>query len=798
MGLKRRAFIQRAGGFLGALGLSETGLFVFTSRVQTALAQSTHRKLALLIGINQYTESVCDCSVVRNNALFGCLTDVELQKELLIHRFGFQPADILMLSDQSATRSSIQSAFMTHLSEQARPGDVVIFHFSGLGSQFKVPDESSIQNSLVPIDGLLPTEDNPFVNDLPLETLGMLLRSLQTQQVTTVLDLSYVNPSPYNQSDLRIRARPSTPIGAINPAELLVQDSLLEQLGASRDQIKTQLQTGQLPGVFLTAAQPAQGAIEGYWNGFNAGLFTYALTQQLWCSTPAIALKIDLGRVAQAMSQQVGDAQQPYLSGQKAQDPAALAYNLKPVSFQGADAVVLGLEDDNQTVRLWLGGIPATVVEYLGVNSFFSVAGVVVPSDRSPAALNDSSEPLSATNSADVVSGSPTAAPLLLQIRSREGLLARARPCCGKSVSSALQAGQLVREVVRVLPRTTSLVIALDTSLERIERVDATSAFSSIPRVSSVVLGEQPADYLFSKRQFINRTLAASLPSELQPQNRKSAAPVEEAPSSKGGYGLFSLGRTAVPNTLVETEEAVKTAVNRLTPHLHTLLAFKLLRLTLNQGSSELGIKATLETVAPQERILTQQETVRSSATPPSGKLAALFGDDHLPSVAIGSHIRYRLENYSDRPLYFMVLSLQSDGNAVALYPPNSSAGNATSGQSGSSTNFVQPGETLILPQPNASPSWVVSDPLGLVETYLVFSRAPLKFAYAALESMNQSSASAYNLNLLANPLEVAHAILKDLHQASIGRLGKSEIPADSFGLDVSAWATLSFLYQVT
>ncbi len=83
MKLRRRTFLTQAG-----LGLSEAGLVWLGDRDQQALAKPTRRKLALLVGINQYS------STSNFLPLAGCLTDVELQRELLIHRFGFQPSDI--------------------------------------------------------------------------------------------------------------------------------------------------------------------------------------------------------------------------------------------------------------------------------------------------------------------------------------------------------------------------------------------------------------------------------------------------------------------------------------------------------------------------------------------------------------------------------------------------------------------------------------------------------------------------------------------------------------------------------
>ncbi|MDB9332152.1 peptidase C14, partial [Nodularia spumigena CS-591/04] len=73
--MKRRTFLQRIGSILAVLGVTEAQWLTLCDRYSQALAQPSQRKLALLIGINQYQKSP---------ALGGCLTDVELQKELLI------------------------------------------------------------------------------------------------------------------------------------------------------------------------------------------------------------------------------------------------------------------------------------------------------------------------------------------------------------------------------------------------------------------------------------------------------------------------------------------------------------------------------------------------------------------------------------------------------------------------------------------------------------------------------------------------------------------------------------------
>ncbi|MBE9178763.1 caspase family protein [Oculatella sp. LEGE 06141] len=788
MGLKRRTFLQQAGLALSAWGISETGLSVLARRYQQVLAQPTRRKLALLVGINQYAEQVCDCTPLRGNtALNGCLTDVALQQEVLIHRFGFQPSDILTLTDQQATREAIETAFLSHLTEQARPGDVVVFHFSGLGSQVKFENApEALQNTLVPVDGILPSEENPTIHDLQEETLVLLLRSLQTDQVTTVLDASFADFGRFLQGNLRIRSRPNAPSGYACDAELAFQEQLLTQTKLSREQVVQQWRSGQLPGIMLTAAGANQIATEGQWNGFSAGLFTYALTQQLWWTTPVSTLRINLGRAIGSVKQLVGSNQLPALSGQKSQEQVLSAYYTLPTPASSADGVVTAVEEDGKTVQLWLAGLPASVLEYYGTNSLLSL--------YQPAATPPSSK-LKTADEAPGTSSDLGDRPLL-QVRSRDGLTVKARVATTDASSPPLQVGQLVQESVRLLPRNISLTVALDTSLERIERVDATSAFASIPRVSSVVAGEQPADYLFGKNLPQPRTLAALaddglLADATQPATSKTA---NDTPAAKSSYGLFYPGRAVIPGTLVEGEEAVKTAVNRLTPQLRTLLATKLLRLTVNEGSSRLGVRAVLEMVSPQERIVMLQETVRAPWSMPSSRLVSLLAGNGVPTLPIGSHVQFRLSNYGDRPVYFILLGLDTSGSAIALYPASVTF-SSTAPRLSLQDNVIPPEQTITIPQ-NPLSDWIIQGPTGFAETYLIFSRSPLTQAFAALETAMRSKGDARQVNVLLDPLKVAQAVLRDLHQAGAPAV-KADAPSDSYALDVDSWATLSFIYRV-
>ena len=119
-------------------------------------------------------------AIPHQEKLAGCITDVELQRELLIHRFGFKADDIITLSDRQATREDIETAFIEHLTKQAKPDDVVVFHFSGYGGQIKMPlsvdgevtqntassEAFRLVNSFIPVDGLSSSKKTLSANSI--------------------------------------------------------------------------------------------------------------------------------------------------------------------------------------------------------------------------------------------------------------------------------------------------------------------------------------------------------------------------------------------------------------------------------------------------------------------------------------------------------------------------------------------------------------------------------------------------------------------------------------------------------
>jgi len=756
MGFTRRRFLQQLGVSLAAWGVNDAAWWALRDRYQHVLAAPTNRKLALLIGINQYPFSP---------ALEGCVTDVELQRELLIHRFGFQPTDILTLIDAQATREAVETAFVEHLTQSAKSGDVVVVHFSGFGSTVASESAKTWRPSLVMADST-PTGDAPFVNDWLLETLGLLLRSLKTDRVTTILDTSYVYPGRTLQGNLRVRASANPSTAQPTPTELTFQDTLLSRLKLSRDRLPSLAEPSSFPGVVIAASGLEQVATEVRWNRFSAGLLTHTLTQALWQATPQTTIVMSMHQTAQQVEAIVSQ-QQPALQGQqitsKTQDSKLPPYFL-PILTAGSIGAIAALADGSHEVQLWLGGLPTTLIEHYGINSLLSV----LPSRPTAA---------------------PQTSPVMLQITSREGVLATARVCCvGESAPediSALRVGQLVQEAMRVLPRNIGLTVALDGSLERIERVDAISAFTAVPRVSLAIAGEQPADLLFSKVQ-TQPTQVASLPTV-------PLASIAATPSTIS-YGLFSPGRDVILSTTGEGGEAVKVAVKRLVPKLQTLLATKLLNLTINGQTSQLPVRAQLEQITPQTQVLAAQTTASMGASITTNKNAVHSATD-MVKIPLGSRIRFRIDNKGTQPLYSLAIALDTASNLQWLHIPTSEPdANLTLDPTAVST-AIPPDTSTTLPTALSGSEWQIQGTSGLAETYLILCRDPFTQTLAVLANQQRTGNSAIAGTVIANPLDVVQAILQDIHQANT--LDVAQVAPDTYTLDVNTWATLQFTYQV-
>jgi hypothetical protein len=352
--ISRRRFFQFAGSTLATLGLSQLDIQRQAYRYGKVLAQTTPRKLALLVGINQYSSA----------PLEGCLTDVELQRQLLMHRFGFKREDIYTLTDEKATRSGILEAFEKHLIEQAKPGDVVVYHYSGHGSRVFDPNpiivepgsKGGLNGTFVPVDGNLPSgypEQGGTVKDIMGHTLFLLMSALNTENVTVVLDSCYSGGATRKH---RVRSREGGSKVQISPEEKAYQEKWLSQLKLSHEEFVRGYKEGVAKGVVFAATDPSQEAVDAQLNGFHAGAFTYLLTQYLWqeTGTPENAIAHINQQIPKNFNQTPGYEVKKGSGNEK-----------KPIYFintpsPAANAVITEVKGNQ--AKLWLGGVdPAQV-----------------------------------------------------------------------------------------------------------------------------------------------------------------------------------------------------------------------------------------------------------------------------------------------------------------------------------------------------------------------------------------------------------------------------------------------------
>ena len=84
---------------------------------------------ALLCGINAYPKQ----------PLRGCVNDAQSLRDLLVDQFDFRSEDIHLLRDAEGVKSRVRQEWQW-LTAGAAPGDTLVFHFSGHGSN--VPDQN--------------------------------------------------------------------------------------------------------------------------------------------------------------------------------------------------------------------------------------------------------------------------------------------------------------------------------------------------------------------------------------------------------------------------------------------------------------------------------------------------------------------------------------------------------------------------------------------------------------------------------------------------------------------------------
>ena len=669
--IKRRHFLQGAGATLASIGLSQLDFFTQADRTAQALTQPTGRKLALLVGINNYGTSI--------NSLRGCLTDVEMQYQLLRYRYGFQPSDILMLTDgtpQKPTRDNILRAFEEHLIKQAKPDDVVVFHFSGHGSL--VYDDKPIDlkdntnGTLIPADCRLDKR-----NDIMGKTLFLLTSQLKTDNFTMVLDSCHSGGSTRNDN-IVVRAlapgRSNEPTSRPSKAELEYQEAQRTKLQLSPEKLQENRRLGIAKGVAIGSAQKTQLAVDANFQGFQAGALTYLLTRYLWQLPNAESLSLTFDRltlVTRELSNKEGNAQVPLKEvapGKSLEQSPTYQLN---ATRPHAEGVVRGIRQDG-IIEFWLGGVSSRTLEAFQAGSLFNL-------------MDDQDNVIGVIEQVD-----------------RSGLVGGGKLKEGKVPAI----GTLIREKLRYLPTDLPLRIGVDPKIGPNQAALA-EELSKIKNVQVLPM-----------EQLRSGDLTISPLSEDIRQTRILRCKEGDRCSSQisqpvGSLGLFTLNSDPIAESFGRLNESPKTTIDRLRPQLKMMMARQFLNLILNAESSKLKVDVNLKSQNDKVLQVLSSTGTRSlsSQTPP-------------PPLKPGSKIKLSIKNQENYPIYLAVITLGDNASLTMLSPSNWDAPESAS--------IIEKGEKADL-------TMTVTGPAGLFEVLVVTSASPLRDTLQGLQTIAQS-----------------------------------------------------------
>ena len=676
--IKRRHFLQAAGTTLASIGLSQLDFFTQANSTHQALAQLGSRKLALLIGINEYTGGI--------PPLFGCMSDVEMQYELLRHRYGFNESDIIKLTDdtkEKPTRNNILRAFEEHLIKQAKPGDTVIFHYSGHGALITDPDpynpENKTNGTIIPVDATYESR-----NDIMGKTIFLLSSQIKTDNYTMILDSCHSGGSTRGNHRLRTATRPNTTDAKTNPssAELQYQEQQRSNLGWDTNTLKIKRTKGTAKGVAIGSAQSSQLAVDATFDGFSAGALSYLLTRYLWQlpssndlskSEPITTTFDRLALITEEVAAASSNPQVP-LKDVAPGSPLATApvYNL-PAIRPSAEGVIrkIDLSRKADPIVFWLGGVSETSLKGFAPGSLFSI-------------IDDQGKPIGE-----------------LEQTGRSGLVAN-----GKLISGEMpKPGTLLREKLRNLPSDILLKVALDENLGS-DRDAIAAEFKDSSILKIVPLNQRSTvDYIIGRLTEESRIAG------------KARSVILSQPNDS--IGLFTDSYTPVDRSLFgRLGESSKNVADRLRPKLKMFLARQYLAQTVNGNASQLKVDVSIKALATNNTQFLSKSGTRSvvSAAPEPYKIST--NPDNPTRMDI------ILTNQENNPIYVSAIQIGTDGVMTILHPAEWNAPEIASA--------IQPGKDLVIPL-------AIVPPAGFFEILVITSVSSLRESLKGLQTIANS-----------------------------------------------------------
>ncbi len=246
---------------------------------------------ALLCGINAYSKQ----------PLRGCVNDVQSLRDLLVHQFDFRPEDIHLLRDAEGVKSRVRKEWQW-LTAGAAPGDTLVFHFSGHGSNVRDQngDENDGRDEITCLYDMDFDNPNTYILDdewyewvrqvrrdanliIVKDTChsGGSSRAMAVRDSRGMVHEMLVSPSQTSRS---LGSEGPVPETQVSVNRFLIPPDL--GLDGSRAVMSRAVKPSKLRraadlNLNLMACQETQTAADAYINGIFQGAFTYYLCQAL-------------------------------------------------------------------------------------------------------------------------------------------------------------------------------------------------------------------------------------------------------------------------------------------------------------------------------------------------------------------------------------------------------------------------------------------------------------------------------------------------------------------------------------
>ena len=233
-------------------------------------------KKAVLVGINKYQDL----------PLNGCINDELLFYKITLEKMGFDIAK--MLTDKQATTKNILNALKI-LVKDSKPGDILLFHYSGHGSQVPAFDWTTSREA-DGMDEIICPIDLDWEHPIRDQDMGNIFKNvIKGVNITIILDACHSGTGLRNPtSGVVSRYLPPPPEKLLMNPKFTIDDELRliapeYNVNDRQTQKRKFVVTTDLQGdaILLSGCKDHQTSADALINGRYHGAFTYYLVYTL-------------------------------------------------------------------------------------------------------------------------------------------------------------------------------------------------------------------------------------------------------------------------------------------------------------------------------------------------------------------------------------------------------------------------------------------------------------------------------------------------------------------------------------